>query len=160
MQFMQCCLTLVVLTLWHVAKELSKARGVTGGSPVCICYDQGWTAEQCCKRCAVQMQLLSMIVVHSVYYLLIYSSGDAPDAAANHVASSKRGYGQPTAFPCSNQANVIQTGNDDASCKRWQHYADGLQSTLQLAALGMLEMVDSTWVKGCVHIIQIKQVKV
>lgn len=44
------------------------------------------------------MQFLPVIVVNGIYDLFVYSSGDAPDAAAYHVTGSKRGDGQATSF--------------------------------------------------------------
>ena len=59
--------------------------------PVCICYHQCRSAEQVGQWRAIQMQLLSVVVVHSIHNVLASSCADAPNAASNHVASSKRG---------------------------------------------------------------------
>ena len=69
--------------------------------PVGICYHQGGAAEQAGKGCAVQVQLLSVVIVHSVHHIFTQSCADAPNASADHVPSSKRSDDQTFTLACS-----------------------------------------------------------
>ena len=68
--------------------------------PVSVCYHQGRAAEQASKGCAVQVQLLSVVVVHSVHHIFTQSSADAPNAAADHMPSSKGSDDQTFTLAC------------------------------------------------------------